>query len=206
MVNWSLLGLNVVLFVFLGLTALHNSLPETDIRIDRGPLKFSSSKDSHGNVFLSLVQADEPLDVTAFTLAPAEPSLHKQELPLKCIVVGFGVGNNFTSSIAYSRLPNNHLEIRSISVRRQDSSGLEEWIDYKGDGTYDVHSHQDPEGKSSSSILLKGQWQEVIDVSGEFDKKIIGGRRVRYDWILGQWLVDTKVDGEDRKKVETEVK
>lgn len=187
-VNWLLLGLNALLFSVLVVVLLRATVPGEDTDFSRGPFRFSSWKDSSGDTCFTLLWVDGPLDVSllrAYSIGELAGEARESE---KRVVVG--LGEQFSAWIGYLGSPTNDLEMREITVRREHGGSYELWTDYGADGSYDTKATGDLKRHVARGyILLEGEWKEVVDTFGDFDKQISGGRRVRFNRLSGLWEV-----------------
>jgi hypothetical protein len=200
-VNWTLLCMNTVLFVFLllmspvrpgwlGLERPARRLPSDvaalglDFYYEKGPFVLLVGKDFPRNESFALIQRGAPanlsLEVLQGLYGPAT----------KSVTVGLGTDS---ISFDYSNAAGG-AKVHHLMFSHRNKGLLETFTDINADGVYDFRQTRD-ESRHVSHVFVwyHATWREALgrDIDpkqDEYHKALADGTRVSFDMQSGRWL------------------
>ncbi len=103
----------------------------------------------------------------------------------------FSLGEEVSVSLHYSysgadRFTLHDLKIHDLMLNRNCGDQYEAIKDFNADGSYDIRSTWDmTRDIGSVYVFFDNEWQEVEDGAGEYEKKLVDGREVKFDMQIG---------------------
>jgi hypothetical protein len=216
--NWTLLGINTLVFLLLLMILLTISgwlrakptahrlmdggaVLGMEVYYEMGPFVLLTGKDFPRDNSFQLMQRCPPLNPSMSVLdgkyfaASKEATKH----------VSMDVAPDFSISCECS-LAGGRVDISDLMLGHKAKGLRETLTDINVDGVFDVRQISDEEGGASRLyVSYQGIWREVMGgdkdpTQDEFHKQLLDGTRVSFDMQSGRWLssTDNPADNNDK--------